>query len=228
MARLEEARRSAPALPRRKSAAVPTPPPIPSPVAAPPPLPKPPAHRLVAQLEAQKTDKSPPRPSPAVPVVEEISTARIEVSTETAPPPQRGWRDAVWASLLVLLVLVGLGVAYFRANESPVSQATVNPALAEKKAKLSRARDALEEGHRWALQGPRQADKAISAYKRALVEAPDLAAAERGLAIAYTAKGKKGRAVKHYRRYLELDPEAKDADEVRKILRAWASSRSRR
>lgn len=212
MARLEEARKAAPALPTAEA----EPPPLPD---TPPPLPEKPAHLLVAQL-ASAPSKPTPSSSPAA--LEEVSSAEIEVApVEASAAPRRIWRDAVWIGLLVALVGAGLVAAYTSATEAPPPEVAVDPALAAKRARLAEARAALEEGHRLNMQGPQNAKAAIKAYRRALELAPDLASAERGLAIALTAQGARADAVQHYRRYLDLQPEADDADEIRAMLRKY-------
>lgn len=216
MARLEEARRSAPTLPQRRTESV-APPTSPD---TPPPLPEKPAHRLVARLESS----APRSPTPAPPRIEEIASAHIPVAEVEAAVPRRGWRDAVWVTLLVGLVAGGIAAAYLSASEAPVTETRVNPELEAQRARAAKARQALERGLALTLEGPAKAGAAIRAYREALSLAPELAAAERGLAIALTAKGDKAAAAQHYRRYLELSPDAKDAPEVRRILSQFEAS----
>jgi tetratricopeptide (TPR) repeat protein len=173
----------------------------------------------VTQLESK------PPASPEPPAEEgwdEIASAEIDVAPAPAPRRERHViRDAIWVTMLVLAASGGLAAAYFSAETEPAPSAEVDPELAERRARLARARSALEEGHRLALEGASGADAAIAAYRRALEAAPELSAAERGLAIAFSAKGDTAEAVTHYRRYLELEPDAKDAAEVREIIEAW-------
>lgn len=220
MARLEEARRSAPALPQRRSESTAPPPSMDTP----PPLPEKPAHRLVARLESSAPHRP---PAPETPPVEEIASAQIAVAPVVPVVPRRGWRDALWVTLLVGLVTAGIVAAYLSATEAPVPEARVDPELEAKRARAGRARQALERGLALTLEGPAKATAAIQAYEEALALAPELAAAERGLAIALTAKGDKAAAAEHYRRYLELKPDAKDAAEVRSILKAFEARRRR-
>lgn len=211
--RLEAVRRGAGALPPKPPSDVP------------PPLPAAPAHRLVSSLAS-----TPPPSAPAfgtADVLDEISSAKIEMPAPVAPAPRHHWREAVWGLLLVVLVAVGLTAAYFWAQEAEAPVAEVDPALSAERARLAKARSALEEGHQHNLEGVEAADAAIAAYERALAVAPELGGAERGLAIAYTKKGDKKSAVAHYRRYLELEPDAKDAAEVRKIIRSYEKRRGR-
>lgn len=186
----------------------------------PPPLPKPPAHRLLAQLQ----HVSPPAAEISAPPEEhEISSARIEIVDEPVAisPARQLFKDSVWGLGIGLVSLILLAGAYVSANWAPVPEPSVDPALTEKRARLEHATKALERGHGWAVKGKASADQAIVAYKEAISYMPKLAAAQRGLAIAYTSKGLKEKAVRHYRQYLKLDPDAHDAEEVRAILARW-------
>jgi hypothetical protein len=91
---------------------------------------------------------------------------------------------------------------------------------------------AIEEGNKAAMAGKEKADEAIAAYSKvvALTTAAELTPteqrdlqqflekAERGLAIAYTAKDDEAAAVEHYRKYLALVPYASDGKKVRDII----------
>lgn len=198
MDRLEQASRSVPAEVKAE------PPP------GPPPLPRGPAH-LLAELHPR------PSPEPILPPVDEIAEARVEVAPVVAAPRSRA-RERVFGALVLLAAGLGLVAAYLSAELAPPPPVEVDEALAEQRARAAEARAALESGHRLVLEGPAQADAALAAYRRALAAEPQLAAAERGMAIAWTAKGDKREAVAHYRRYLELHPTAKDAPEVRRII----------
>ena len=57
-------------------------------------------------------------------------------------------------------------------------------------------------------------DRAVTAFSRALEIDPALASAERSLGLALTRLGRKAEAAQHFRRYLQLRPDADDADIV--------------
>ena len=193
--------------------------------ARPPPLPAKPAHRLVAQLEASR----PTAPVSPAPALDEISTARVEVPVSPSSAPRRRWvRDVAWLSVVVVAGLGALTFAYRSADTASIPEPALDPRLEAKRARAARARTALEEGHRLALKGAGHADAAIEAYRRALAEEPELAAAERGWAIVLVSQGRKAEAVKHYRRYLALKPDARDAADVRSIIDEWEKSRAAR
>jgi len=53
---------------------------------------------------------------------------------------------------------------------------------------------------------------------RSLEFDPSLAQAHRGLGISYASQGRSADAVREYRTYLQMAPNAPDADQVRRIL----------
>jgi tetratricopeptide (TPR) repeat protein len=61
-------------------------------------------------------------------------------------------------------------------------------------------------------------DDAVKSFEGALGLMPKYARAHRALAIALAKQNKAADAVEHYRTYLELDPKANDAAQVRKIV----------
>ena len=184
---------------------------------------KKPAHLLVAQLEEEEQRRRAREAARSSEAAEEPADeiARVEIPRPAAAKPKRRVPDVVIWGLLGALVLGGVGYAYSMAQQEPAPTATVDPKLVEAAERRRAAIVALEEGNGFVAAGKGSADKAIAAYQRALSLEGTLAKAERGLAIAHAAKDDNETAVHHYRRYLDLDPEAKDAEEVREIIRKW-------
>ncbi|MCA9553219.1 MAG: hypothetical protein KC933_24495 [Myxococcales bacterium] len=211
------------------------PPPTPS---APPPL-KPalakkgkgletvPAHLLVARLEADEKKRSDAQPNLFAEPTSQDLISHVKVDLPKAPKKKKV-PDWVVMLLLGVLVVGGVGAVYSAVKKEPPPKAVVDPALKAAAERRKQAMAALEEGHTFALEGRKGADQAIAAYSKALELEPTLAPAERGIAIAYAAKDDDATAVKHYRRYLELSPDAKDADEVKKIIRRWEEAEARK
>jgi tetratricopeptide (TPR) repeat protein len=80
---------------------------------------------------------------------------------------------------------------------------------------------ALEQG---------QTDEALQSFRAALDSEPAMAAAFRGLGMAYSMQGKSAQALQAYEKYLKLAPTAPDAADIRnsvKQLRARAASGAR-
>ena len=232
MARLEAARvTAAQSLATEGAEAKPVPPPPPP--NKPPPLEKKkkkkkeeltrkPAHLLVAQLqedeakrreaETKQLDQLFQRENP-----DAISSMEIAVPTDLKK--KKRIPDWVVVTLLATVVIGGIYGAYQMVQKEPAPVVKVDAKLVEEAEKRKQSVAALEQGHLFVQQG--KPDKAIPAYQKALVADPTFAAAERGLAIAYTKKDDDATAVAHYKRYLELDPAAKDAEDVKKIITAY-------
>ena len=207
-------------------------------VAQPPPLrprppssPKKPAHLLVAQLEADAENRRNQEQENLQRLLYEHPSqdiAKVSVDVPKAPPKKRRIPDRVIFGVLGALVLAGLTAVWATVDREPAPEVTVDPALQQAAEKRKRAIRALEKGHSLAAQGATKAKAAISAYRHALSLDPKLASAERGMAVVYAAKNDDARAVKHYRRYLKLAPDANDAAEVRRIIRAYEKAKRRR
>lgn len=186
-----------------------------------------PAHLALSQLDALDTAR---RTKPRTDDLMKTSQAQQEIAEvsldlPTSPPKRRRIPD--WAVVLVLALGVIGGAGYFamRAGEAPKPVAKIDPKLEEQLRVRKKAMSALEEGHRLAAEGGAGFKKAVRAYRQALSLDPKLSQAERGLAIAYSGMHKAGVAVKHYRRYLEMEPGADDAAEVRKIIKDYEKHR---
>jgi len=75
---------------------------------------------------------------------------------------------------------------------------------------VRRGEAALEQGH---------ADEALVSFRAALESEPNIAAAFRGMGMAYAAQGQNVQALWAYDKYLRLAPLAPDAEEIRKSIR---------
>jgi len=63
-------------------------------------------------------------------------------------------------------------------------------------------------------------EDAVGAFEQAIDIDPKLARAERSLGAALEKLGRKDEAVTHFRRYLDLAPDASDADRVKAQIEA--------
>jgi tetratricopeptide (TPR) repeat protein len=99
--------------------------------------------------------------------------------------------------------------------------------------KLDDAASSLERGleqgfasaeHHYSLGarylGQKAFDAAISAFRQAIEIDPEMAAAERSLAWALDQTGQEQEALEHFQRYLELQPDAPDAERVSQRIEA--------
>lgn len=71
-------------------------------------------------------------------------------------------------------------------------------------------------------------EQAVAAYKKALSLNPKLALAHLRLAVAYAKTEEKAEAVKHYEKFVEIDPQAPQAKEVKKIIEDWYKAQEKK
>lgn len=186
-----------------------------------------PAHLLVAELEAQQREKREARKATLDTAEDEISKSEI-AQVEMPKPEAKINRKKIpaWLLFVVLAVVASLcvgGGLYYAQREPPPPAPQVDPELIAKAEAQKAALAALNEGHELFGVGKDKdkVDQAIALYKKAVELAPDLAKAERALGIAYAAKSDEAEAVIHYKRFLELDPNAPEAAQVRTIIEKY-------
>lgn len=83
----------------------------------------------------------------------------------------------------------------------------------------------LDEGNRALARG--ELDLADSLLLIALRQTAEKAAVHRSLGILNAKKGEGAKAAFHYRRYLELDPQAKDRTQVERMLASYEAAKAR-
>jgi tetratricopeptide (TPR) repeat protein len=143
----------------------------------------------------------------------------------------RKTEQAVWGCAL-MLVWAACAPASLRAHTSPPGQTPANPAQEKKKNAATdnatvnapdqpkwdplRAEKDLEVGQYYMKKG--DYDAAIDRFNDAIEAKPGYAVPFRFLGEAQEKKGQKKKALKSYRRYLDLVPHADDADKVRKKI----------
>ncbi|MFO0723121.1 MAG: tetratricopeptide repeat protein [Myxococcota bacterium] len=245
MARLEAAKGRAPSAAETEQ----KPPPLP-PAAVPPPLPvrsrperpassgsldagaltKKPAHLLVAELEAE-AEKKRAKKAAAMggtldSAADEISKSEIAQHEIEKPDTEVKQRKVPrWLLPVVSVVVIGgvIGAYFLATQKTPTPTLAVDPALIAQAEKRKQALAAIEEGHALLGDGKDKAkvEQAIVSYQKALSFEPNLARAERALGVAYAAKGDDENALKHYKRFVELDPAAPEAPQVKSIVEKY-------
>ncbi len=184
-----------------------------------------PAHLLVAQLQEEEDRRRKDEAARLDALFSNKNQAPESVANvEIELPTAQKKRKVSERLIIALFVVGGLGVvvgAYNAVKKEPAPKLVVDPALKAKAERRKRAVDALERGHSHVLKGKEGAQDAIKAYKEAIALDSELAGAERGLGVAYVALDEKAEALAHYKNYLKLAPEAKDAKEVRKIIQQY-------
>ncbi|HYV64668.1 MAG TPA: tetratricopeptide repeat protein [Myxococcales bacterium] len=107
---------------------------------------------------------------------------------------------------------------------APSRAAAAHPARSPSVRQARTARSELDRGERALVAG--RPEEALAAFQSALSLEPRLADAIKGLAAAYMQLGEPEKARQHYERYLELAPNAPDADRIRRLLAQFHASNS--
>lgn len=142
------------------------------------------------------------------PFVEPVKDEVMEVIT-TQRAQERARSGMLLGFVLSALLGIALGV-WLLADQLTSSRATSNVRI------FSSVEQALQYADQ-ALQAGRSAE-ALHALEQAAAQKPEHAQIQRRLGDARLAQGELERAVKHYRRYLELSPNAPDAKPLQKML----------
>ena len=159
----------------------------PPPVAAPAPA----AAAIAPEIALPPPEMSPSRPPPAVADARRVERAAPLPAAEASVRPEYPPRPAEAAP---------------RALRNLRRRSAVADARAPARAKLQLGDASLKQGRFF---------EAVIAFREALENEPPLAVAARRLGDAYRAHQDDDLAVSAYERYLELEPSAPDADEVR-------------
>jgi len=191
--------------------------PVATPVAPPPPeAPQPP-------VEKPRGEK-PPAEKPPIP---DASVAELTPASPAAgaPGPDAGAvavADAgeVDAGATVAAEVDGgsppVAAAPAQPPPPPVQR---KPAPPNPRAAMQRALAVSQVRHGEAALEQGRADEALGSFRAALENEPTLAAAFRGMGMAYAMQGQDAQALQSYDRYLRLAPGAADAAEIRQSIR---------
>jgi len=207
-----------PVLPSGKVASVATPtPPPPDPEASPAPAPAPEPAADAATAETKSAGSR----SAQINSPDDSADAGVASAADAAVAiADAGEPDAA----VTAVASHDAGTAEASAASSPPAPSP--PATAEKKPPAKNARVAMQ--HALALSQVRRgeaaleqgrADEALVSFRAALESEPTIAAAFRGMGMAYAAQGQNPQALWAYDKYLRLAPNAPDAAEIRKSIR---------
>ena len=183
---------------------------------SPPPLR---ASRLPAGLDLDNLplpDLSPPVTKRGLTLVGVEAAALLAASLQE--PPRRRWP---WVTL-ALLVSLGIGALLGRDR---IMTALAPTHLAVPLSAAERAREQFAHGVD--AFNNKAYDQALMAFQRTLELDPSFAQVHRSLGILFATLKTEEKAVEHYRRYLELEPQAPDAVAVRKIIDDFAATRAK-
>ena len=191
--------------------------PVATPVAPPPPeAPQPP-------VEKPRGEK-PPAEKPPIP---DASVAELTPASPAAgaPGPDAGAvavADAgeVDAGATVAAEVDGGSPPVAAAPaQRPPPAVQRKPAPPNPRAAMQRALAVSQVRHGEAALEQGRADEALGSFRAALENEPTLAAAFRGMGMAYAMQGQDAQALQSYDRYLRLAPGAADAAEIRQSIR---------
>jgi len=189
-----------------------TPAPAPPPPEAPPPpvekarVEKPPADKLPVP-DASVAEVTPAPPDAGAPTPDAGAVAVTDAGEVDAGAAMAAEVDAGPAPVVA---------APAQPPPPPIQRkpAPPNPRAAMQRAlavsQVRHGEEALEQGH---------PDEALGSFRAALESAPTLAAAFRGMGMAYAMQGHDAQALQSYDRYLRLAPGAADAAEIRQSMR---------
>jgi hypothetical protein len=192
-----------------------------TPASAPPPLrqpPPPPRRRASSGNSAARANPELPLlalPSlGAEPKKKDVTLLASEAAKELAELPPR--KRPVIAFFAIAVLVVGGAAAWVKRDAIVVELASKEPhpvvvETAEDKALARFAAGQEAYNHN-------RLNEAVKSFEAALALMPNSAKVHRALAIARAKQNRAADAVEHYRAYLELDPRAADAAQVRKII----------
>jgi len=197
--------------------------PVPTPSTAPPPLEAAPPPVEKPRVEKPLADK-PPADKPPAP---DTSVAEVP----PAPPDAGAPAPAAGAVAITDAGEVDAGAALAAevdAGPPPVAAAPAHPPpppIQRKppppnpRAAMQRALAVSQVRHGEAALEQGRPDEALGSFRAALENEPTLAAAFRGMGMAYAMQGHDAQALQSYDRYLRLAPGAPDAAEIRQSIR---------
>ncbi len=194
--------------------------------AVPPPRPPPPPRR-------RSRPAASPTPSDALPAFElpalapepkkkEVTLLASEEAAELAHVPKH--RRPVVPFLLLGAVVAAGAVAFVEREPLVAMLASKDqkPAVVETKEDKALALYASGQD----AYAKSKLDEAAKSFESAIEINPSFAKAHRALAIARAKQNKAAEAVEHYKLYLDLDPKASDAEQVRKIISDYEKAKA--
>ncbi len=202
--------------------------PVAAPALAPPPPEAPPPPVEKPRVEKPPAEKPPAEKPPAEkPPVPDASVAEVAPAPPDAgaPAPDTG---AVAVSDAGEVDAGAAVAAEVDAGPPPVAAAPAHPppppiqrkpATPNPRAAMQRALAVSQVRHGEAALEQGRPDEALGSFRAALENEPTLAAAFRGMGMAYAMQGHDAQALQSYDRYLRLAPGATDAAEIRQSIR---------
>jgi tetratricopeptide (TPR) repeat protein len=167
-----------------------------------------PGPQKAPEVVAPQTKSAPDAPAVAAPVDAGVAQTQAAVEDAGSPPSVAAvLPDAGPAAEKAPPAPAAPAPAAQHVKPPPVSPAAMSHALAL--SQIHRGETALEHGH---------TDEALSSFRSALDNEPGLAAAYRGMGMAYAMQGSDAQALQAYGKYLQLAPSAPDVKDIRNSM----------
>lgn len=186
---------------------------------APPPPPMPPARKKAAASESSNALQA----LPELPTLKTQAPAKRDPTlldrqiTPDVKTSSKGWMVAV-----ALLVVLAAGVVTAFVYKDTLIKTVADPneavddEMLEAEKTRTRARELWAEAN--TLYEAKQFSDAIARVTESLELDPRFGKSHRLLGVVYAEMKRNDDAVRHYKQYLELEPQAKDAKEVQEII----------
>jgi tetratricopeptide (TPR) repeat protein len=197
--------------------------PVATPALAPPPPDAPPPPAEKPRVEKPPAEKPPAEKAP----VPDASVAEVAPAPPDAGAPatdagalavaDAGEVDA--GAALAAEVDAGPPAVAAAPAQPPPPPIQRKPAPPNPRAAMQRALAVSQVRHGEAALEQGRPDEALGSFRAALENEPTLAAAFRGMGMAYAMQGQDAQALQSYDRYLRLAPGAADAAEIRQSIR---------
>ena len=174
---------------------------------------------LVEELNAQSTKARPPRGGTEDRAAQARAISAVKIDGPEEIAPKKRMSAKVWVGIMLIIVGGLVAIAWTLGFQEPAPESARDHTELEAKITLRRkAIKLVNQGHEFAVQGPKKTEAAIDSYQEALKLDPALASAHKGLGSVLLREKKVEKALEHYRKYIELEPKADDAEAVRAIL----------
>jgi tetratricopeptide (TPR) repeat protein len=174
---------------------------------------------LVEELNAQQATPKPFSSGRQIRTAQARAISEVKIEEPEEVLPKKRLSAKLWIGIMMLVVAALVVVAWdVGFKEPPPESARDHTELETKIALRKKAVTIVNKAHELAVQGPKKSEAAIAMYGEALKLDPELASAHKGLGSVLLRAKKVDLALKHYRRYVKLKPNADDADTVRGIL----------
>lgn len=202
-----------------------------APSAGPPPMPPPMPTKPKAHKQSAEPEGLPSLPSlPTLPTREEPKRDPTLIDRQVDEALQGGGGKGLYLAggLLVLLLTAVVGAFLYK---DALIETVADPNAGVDESTLKAQQIRIESRKLWAdanaLYEKKKLEEAIDKVHESLALDPAFGKSHRLLGVVYAELKRNEEAVQHYRRYLQLEPEASDAKDVRQIIEDYEKSKQK-